>query len=276
MTDSFLLLTPILILPLVALFAFVGCGFTAGTYSDFLITATPGDGEIIIGWPSDINADKFEVRRGEDPAVLAPVHEAFGGAAWKDQTVTNGTEYYYVVVKWTGDSPLQSNQVSATPTGPIPPPPVLTAFVTGKMTGNTVSVSGWFGLAFMVGSRALKVRSLGRAYAPGNNGTHRLRLIDASANVLVGAVDVQITPGTAGEFQYAPLANAVTLAANREYYLVSEETAGADQFYNHTTTLQTTNVAVVTGSLIGDGTTHSKDLAGNAAYGPLDFQYEGP
>lgn len=280
MSDAYLLLlTAILILPVVALLAFVGCGFTAGNIGTFSIAATPGDGEVIISWPPDISADRFEVKRGVASGVLLPIDEVFGGAGYRDGTVTNGTEYFYAVSKWIGAYEMVSNEITATPNGPIPPPPVLTAFVTGKTLGNTLSAAGWFGMAIMVGSRALIVRTLGRAYAPGNNQTHPLRLIDASASMDVAGVDVTMTAGVVGDFQYAPLTTAVTLAPNKLYYLVSEEKAGVELFHNHTTTVQTSqnpNVGTVTGAVIGDGTTHSIDSTGSFAYGPLNFQFDGP
>jgi hypothetical protein len=288
MIDSYLVLTPLILLPLVALLAFVGCGFQAGYLPPRpktpVVTAEPGDRKVTLTWPPDIYADKFSVYRGTMSGAIPPipVKEVTGGAGWVDEPRDNGKEYFYIVTASDAfyTSP-DSIEVSATPNGPVVAP-TIRQFVKSKVLGNTVSAANWFGLAFTVGSEPLRVRELGRARAPGNNGTHPLRLIDAAAMADVAGVNITIGPGVDGEFQYGVLPSVITLTPNKLYYLVSQEFAGGDLFYNHTTTVQTTSAAepeiagTVTGSVVGNGTTHSVDLSGQVAYGPVDFKYEFP
>ena len=63
-----------------------------------------------------------------------------------------------------------------------------------------------------------------------------------------GSVSINTAAGSASNgFKYAALAAPITLAANTAYYVVSQETSGADQWYDFNTTLTTTAVATVNG-----------------------------
>jgi uncharacterized protein YfiM (DUF2279 family) len=59
-----------------------------------------------------------------------------------------------------------------------------------------------------------------------------VKLVDAATAADLGSTSVATEGATTGQFQYAPLATAVTLAANTSYYLLSQETAGGDQWYD--------------------------------------------
>ncbi len=278
MIDSYVWLTPVLMLPVVALLVFVGCGFTAGSLPDAsvpVLTATSLDCRVELRWPPDIEADKFQIKRGFTTGDYAVIKEVVTGGFYADTTVMNGVTYFYVVTAWRGQiETAPSNEeivtaVCATPTA-------LITFVTGKSLGSLVSsASGSFGMVVQTGSAPVNVNALGRAFAPGNVQTHTVQIIDAASGAGVpGAfVSVSMAGGTDGVFRYAPLASAVTLNANSRYYLVSQETAGGDQFYNHDTTVTTTGVASVPASVRGDGVTFVEDSAGAVAYGPVDFQY---
>jgi len=275
MIDSYVWLTPVLMLPIVALLVFVGCSFKIGVLSGTdvpIISATAKDGEVELRWTPDIDADKFQIKRGVASGVHALVGEVFSGGFYVDRPVTNGVTYFYVVTAWRGDVETgPSNEESVMPSG-VP----LKSFVTGKMLGSLVSsASGSFGMVVQTGSAPVNVKTLGRAFAPGNVQTHTVQIIDAvsGAGVSGAFVSVAMAGGTDGVFKYAPLANAVSLNPNSRYYLVSQETAGGDQFYNHDTTVTTTGVASVPASVRGDGVTFMEDSVGAAAYGPLDFQY---
>lgn len=275
MIDSYVWLAPLLMLPIVALLVFVGCSFTAGTLAPTpgvpIITATARDGEVELRWTPDIEADKFQIKRGIASGVHEVVAEVFSGGFHVDP-VTNGVTYFYVVTAWRGDfETAPSNEESVSPAAAS-----LTSLLTGKVLGSLVaSASGSFGMVVQTGSAPVNVKTLGRAFAPGNVQTHTVQIIDAASGAGVpGAfVSVAMAGGTDGVFKYAPLGNAVTLNPNSRYYLVSQETAGGDQFYNHDTTVTTTGVASVPASVRGDGVTFVEDAAGAVAYGPLDFQY---
>jgi hypothetical protein len=113
-----------------------------------------------------------------------------------------------------------------------------TALITGFTQNNRPlrnDFSGWAGMKFTVGSSGLTVNSLGRLLVAGNNGTHIVKLVRASdgTDVPGGSVTISMVGGTAGLFSYAPLPSSITLPANTAYYLVSQESAGADQWYEY-------------------------------------------
>jgi hypothetical protein len=89
---------------------------------------------------------------------------------------------------------------------------------------------------------------------------------------MVVTVLVNMAGGTPGSFVYAPIRTPVALNANAEYYVISLETVNGDQWYSNTTKLATTDVATITNSVFGDGTTYTKGPAGTT-FGPLDFLY---
>lgn len=104
-------------------------------------------------------------------------------------------------------------------------------FVTSHgMTSLRNDASGWFGMQIKVGSTAMFVAELGRWVAPGNNGIHAVRLIGPGGTVL-GAANVATSGITPGQFAYAPI-TPVTLSAGGTYHVLSQETAGGDQWYD--------------------------------------------
>lgn len=283
MTDSFVLLTPILLLPVVVLLAFVGCSYnpprTAGPAAPKL-TGEAGDGIVDLSWTEVDDADKYQVKRaltsGGPTSLIA---EVVGSFTHTDDTVTNGTTYFYVVTAWQGPTESEnSNEVEVTPVGPIDPEPV--SFITGKTLGNTVSATGSFGMAIGVGPSALTIKKLGRAHVPGDAQAHIVQIVEATGaavpNALVSVNMAGVIAGeVAGDFRYAtlPVQPPIVLNANTTYFVVTQETSAADQFFNHTSTVQTTNVATVTGSVRSDGVTFTVDLPGQVSYGLVDFQY---
>lgn len=282
MIDSFVLLTPILMLPVVALLVFVGCDWVFGLDRQEpivpVLTATPGNAKVELSWGADPGrAHKFHVKRGEISGVHEFVGEVMGsGNTYPDNNVTNGTTYFYVVTAFGEEGETDpSNEEMATPSDVI-----LTAFVTPETTlGSLVpSAAGLFGMAIQVGPNPLTIKTLGRAFAPGNSQIHIIKIVEVvdattKTDVPNAFVAVSMAGGSVGQFNYAPLANSITLDADASYYIVSQEAAGGDQFYNHDTTIETTDVAVVTSSVRGTGTSYLEDAPGAKAYGPVNFQY---
>ena len=89
-----------------------------------------------------------------------------------------------------------------------------------------------------------------------------------------GSATVSMSDGTAGNFVYANLPATVTLSANTSYYILSQETAGGDQWYDVNTTIQTTNVASETSGVWSpDGANYNLFGPANQSYVPLDFLY---
>ena len=116
--------------------------------------------------------------------------------------------------------------------------PAAIPFTTGhSMTALRNNLSGWMGMKITVGANSIQASQLGRWVVPGNSGTHPMKLVDASTGMdVAGASASVVTAGaSSGQFQYTSLAAPITLAANTSYYLLSQETAGGDQWYDYAT-----------------------------------------
>jgi hypothetical protein len=113
---------------------------------------------------------------------------------------------------------------------------VPTAFVTGHtMTALRNDATGWMGMKITVGTSDLLLNQLGRWVVPGNSGTHTVKLVNATTGVDLASATVATAGATSGQFQYTPLATPITLIASNSYYLLSQETAGGDQWYDFAT-----------------------------------------
>lgn len=102
------------------------------------------------------------------------------------------------------------------------------------MTRLRNDVNGWLGMEFTTGNTALTLSQLGRWVVAGNSGTHAVRLVLASDGSTLGTVNVATAGAPAGQFKYASLPASILLAANTTYYLLSQETAGGDLWYDFT------------------------------------------
>jgi hypothetical protein len=131
-----------------------------------------------------------------------------------------------------------------------------------------------------VGSSPLTVTALGRIVASGNAGSHTVKLVSASTGVDVpgGSVSVNTVGGTLNSFVYTNLASPVTLSANTNYYIVSQETQNGDQWFDFNTAISTTAVAADTFSVWGyNGSGYNGiSSSSNHSYGPVDFVYQLP
>ena len=93
------------------------------------LTATAGNGQIALSWPSVVRASGYHVKRADVSGgpyvnVACPTTTSY-----VDTGVTNGTTYYYVVSAWftgnpnAGGESADSGEASATPKPPPPPAP---------------------------------------------------------------------------------------------------------------------------------------------------------
>lgn len=157
------------------------------------------------------------------------------------------------------------------------PPTTTSSYVTGTILGTPRNdYSGWLGMQITVGASPLTLSQLGRMMAPGNTGTHTVKLVRASDGLDVpgGATTISMIGGSPGQFSYASLAAPVTLAAGTTYWIVSQETAGGDVWYEWTTGLTTTGVATDIGPVWGSGPGDWNPFsAGNRSFVPVDFKY---
>ena len=88
------------------------------------VTATPGNGQVTIGWNAVAGATSYNVQFRTSPTgTFSSAGTGITGTSFVHTGRTNGTTYYYVVnaVNANGTS-ANSTQVSATPTAPATPP----------------------------------------------------------------------------------------------------------------------------------------------------------
>lgn len=184
---------------------------------------------------------------------------------------------------WTGDLSGSTSPQSVTMSAPrtvsatfqCSGPPA-SSFVTGYALNGPVKrndYSGFVGMKFTVGSGAIAVSSLGRICIAGNAGTHTVKLVLAStgADVPQGSVPVSMSGCAAGQFQYGSLGS-VTLQANTAYYLVSQETAGGDQWYDYGA-IATTSDGAVNSAIYSNGASWAQAGSAGNSYVPLNFVY---
>ncbi|MDP3849052.1 MAG: hypothetical protein Q8Q59_01005 [Luteolibacter sp.] len=105
--------------------------------------------------------------------------------------------------------------------------------VTGhSMNTQSNDITGWLGMSLTTGSTGLTVSQLGRWVLPGNTGSHTVKLVDALTGTTLASANIATAGAPAEQFKYAPLSAPVALAANSTYYLLSQESAGGDQWYD--------------------------------------------
>ncbi len=304
MIDSFVLLAPIYLLGVIALVGFVGCGGAEFTSEEAPMPpqaptnahGTPGDGVVTLFWDPVEGAIVFEIDREISPpgippafytniASIAPDLLAMidGSLTYEDHDVVNGLTYHYVVRAVTPDGTSENSaDIEATPKSPFG------AFVT-LISGGTprVGEEGWFGFAFVAVAPGVTVRKLGRFYRPSHDGTHEIMIIEGippfqvrgTATVTKDSetIDGFLTTDALsppGFFRYGDVKPPVDLTPGDEYYVVSHEALGGDDFLTQDAIVTTRTEATVTNAI------DSPSLAGftpaggpGHTYGPVDFQY---
>lgn len=182
----------------------------------------------------------------------------------------NGTQFRVVVTNHIGS--VTSSVATVTVINATTTP-----FVTPVFLGTARNdFSGWIGIKVTVGPTALIVSSLGRYVVPGNTGVHAMKIVNAntSADIPGSATSVDTSMGAPGSFAYAALPVSVVLQANSTYYIVSQETAGGDQWYDYDTLANSDSHGTLAGTEFGNGVTYSENFgSGGHAYGPLNFQF---
>lgn len=280
MHDSYLFLTPVLTLLVVALVGFVGCDALFGlqhipdpVVPPANLSGVAGDRKVDLTWDAAPKADKYTVKRGLTSGDYTESHDVGTNTSYTDAMLTNGTTYYYVVTATVGNTEsANSNEVSPTPgTG------LLSRLIVSKTLGRARNdFSGVAGIGFTVAGAPLVVQTLGRYVVPGSTGSHTLKLVDAAtrADVPGGAVTLDLsTVSASGDFAYASLLTPITLNAGADYFLVSSESLGGDQYYD-------SNI-VVASAVVSRLYPVYGDNAGNytvapdpgIAYGPVDLEY---
>jgi hypothetical protein len=124
MSDLYLLTAPILLLGIVVLLRFVGCGFQSGSFGPSapkLGAPVAGNGQVTLSWTevdTDTTGYSYQVNRSNDgqPPIVA---NTVTDTTYTDTGLTNGTTYTYTVTVVLGtyvDANSVSNAVTATPT----------------------------------------------------------------------------------------------------------------------------------------------------------------
>jgi len=280
MIDSFVFLTPILMLPVVALLAFVGCNWWYGLDETDLrepgpgptgLIAIAGNNKVALSWDPYPDTTDFNVKRGEVSGVYTQTFVATTNSH-TDRTAMNGITYFYIV---TGLPPAPELETEPSAEAFVTPSAAsLVPFLKPTMFGTVAGVpTGFYGFAMMVGANSLTVETLGRIVIMGNSQIHTVKIVDAGGIDLPNAfVSVNLAGGTPGTFVYSPLTPPVTLNASTKYYIVSQEIQGLDQFYNHDTVVQTTDAGTIPSPVRG-GPPYVEDSVANRAYGVVNFQY---
>jgi len=208
--------------------------------------------------------------------------EASGGDQWYDFGAISSTadaavnsSIYFDGTNWIPVGAANSSyvpidfQYSLAPADPT--------LVTGYNLNNRPlrnDFSGWVGMKFTVGANGMTVSSLGRIFVAGNNGVHTVKLVHASdgSDVAGASVSVSLAGGTVGQFSYVPLGVAVSLPAGASYYLVSQESASGDQWYDWGTVSTTTSAAVNGAVYSSDGTNWITIGGANSSYVPPNLK----
>jgi len=150
-----------------------------------------------------------------------------------------------------------------------------TPFLTGSPTGSLRhDYSGYVGMKFTIGASAVSVNQLGRWVVAGSNQTHLVKMVDGSGNDLPGgSASITLSGAAPGQYAYAPLPIALTLAANTSYYLVTQEFAAGDQWYDHGPVTANSSVGIVNSSAYQYNGVYYQASDGSSSYGPANFLF---
>jgi len=283
--DWFVLLTPLLMLGVIALVRFVGCNQVFGLEQTDLIVDPPihvnptaRDQGVDLTWEYTKDADRFEIWFHADTpdnftlfsdsniAVNVDAQGVQHGSA-SMSNLTNGTLYFFKVRAYVGDKFGESDPMAAAPG--------VTSFVTVMTLGNDrFNLTGRCGMAVRMNAN-IKATQLGRVML-GNTKPHELSIVDSSQpNVPLAKVD-WIPAGQDGQFVYYPLSQPVLLQAPRTYYILTHEESG-EHFHDILgMTVSTSSVGEITSGVYDDETAMTPLMpygTTNQLYGPVDFRY---
>jgi hypothetical protein len=133
--------------------------------------------------------------------------------------------------------------------------------------------SGWVGMKLTTGGNSIAVSSLARICVAGNSGIHTVKFVDAATgtDVAGGAVQINTSGCTPGQFVYTALPTPITLGANAPYYLVTQESSGGDRWYDYGA-IVTNSMATVNSAVYASSGPWMPIGATPLSYGPLNFK----
>jgi len=233
------------------------------------ISATPGNGQIVVSWAAAAGATSYNVKRSATSGAETTVTN-LASTSYTDLGLTNGTTYYYVVsaVGATGES-TNSIEVSAAPTGLPPAPTGLTANAgAGYVTlgwqpapGTTPTYNVKRSASTGTETTITNVPSTGYTDSNVVNGTTYYYKVSAVTSYGEGANsgEVSATPtlvaappapaGLTATAGYSQIGLVWTAAAGATNYNVKRSTAaGAEATIASVTTTNYTDVSVINGT----------------------------
>jgi hypothetical protein len=224
------------------------------------------------------------------PATVASVQFQFDGnnlgsivmaspysINWDTTTVANGSHTLGAIVRdslgQTANSGPVSVVVNNVTGGGSPGGALLTGY--SATLGNLRNdFAGFVGMSFKVNQPSpILVSSLGRICIAGNTATHTVKLVDGVSwkDISGAAATVSMAGCTPKQFVYANLTNNIQLAAGSVYYLVSQETAGGDTWYDAAGV--TANGAAVNGSVYSYNGVWVPNSDGAKSYVPPNLKF---
>lgn len=287
-SDSYLWLTPLLTVIVVALAGFVGCDDLFGLdevptqpKAPTNLTADPGDMEVILSWDPYAGADSFTLYRGaqkNDPNPLPIVINDPGATTYADRPLPNEVTVWYSIKAFVnGKETYTTTPIPATPSRfGVEMPFINPATI---QLGTLRQFTSWMGMGFKTGSQPLSLRALGRWYDANQTGSHPVRIVAASAPTdIVAMVTVSKSAASAeGAFVYADVVPSKPLLPDTDYYLTSSENAAAEPFYDSADTrVQILNPAAGASQYAAfgdDAGNYTTSMINGPTYGPVDFRY---
>ncbi len=289
MIDPYVLLTPLLLLPVVWLLRFIGCTSFGDAAADIkpptvVITAPPANSHVF-GGPMTVTAIatadtgqnikdvQFQIDAADFGSKMAPSPPANSFVPSVTVDTSKLTEGAHSLTAVATDATGQAATSAKVDIQVEIPKPLITAFVPGPAPRRN-DYTGFLGMSFTVGPKPLLVHALGRLHLSGNVQSHAVKIvIGASQADLTGAIVTVPPAGVAdNQFSYSPLPAPVTLAAGGFYFLVSYEENGKDQFLPNDTQVTAGNVVAVNGPEYDQpfGTDPGKP---NQSYGLVNLKY---
>lgn len=293
MFDAFLLLTPVLMLAVVALLGFVGCrsGFDdLQPPAGFVATARCG--WVQLNWDPVVKSPNYDLVRiagGYEHLIYHGPDTSFNdtwildGANWSPPSYKIRSIF----------SPGYLSDYS-TPITPVGMPRALVT-IPGTALNFRTNYAGYIGMAIQT-SKLLTVCGIGRYAAPGDGTnpnaaitTHVLRIIDPVRQTIVGEAALSTVPGSNSTFDpndhfvYARFPTPIELMADSvnpqgTFYIVSQETDTSgnpipEPWCDGDTPVTSTADAVVIGSVAGDLGGWVIQKTGGYSFGPVNILY---
>ena len=241
MADWYLLLTPFLVLAVLALVRFVGCDKVFGIQPVDPPLEAPdaptglrveyGEQRIVLHWNTVADATGYRVK------VRAPTDTTHSDAGTSNEPTKElflpyGQRRLFIVValNQTVESG-PSNEVDVTSSRGL--------FTQVTLGTPQTYYDGWMGMQLGVGPTPLRVVALGRVASLAM--PHDLKITDAGGVDIANAL-VTVTPQSGiveGQFRYGTLPAPVELSANTTYLIVARETPNADAWHDFDTTVST-------------------------------------